>query len=448
MSSIVRVPSRVAAILALTLLAPVVAEALPSFAQQTGQPCAKCHVGGYGPQLKQYGRDFKLYGYVNGDGRNWLPPVTLIALSSFTHTDMDRKPPVAHFAPNDNVAGLDKAKVAYGGAIGGGVGAFTELTYDGVRRVLALDNMDIRRAFNPTIAGKDVVLGLDINDRPTVSDLWNSTPTFEFLPNTSSLGPLPQTSALLDMKLAQRAVGFGGYGMWDNLIYTEFSAYQPITNSFAHRLGQQIIPTSDVYDGLMPYWRLAVQHDFAENHYLSIGTFGMVAERFPTGKVSAGKDRVTDTAADFTYQYSGSERHYVSVHGSYIHESDDLSASHVLFKSATTDYLNTTRLDISYSYRDKLVPTLEYCHLQGSVDPNFYKAPNGRGDSVDYVAELAYTLWGTKDSPVGWANPRIAVRYVAYTKFNGTSFHASANNTLYVSVRVALAPFGAAIDHE
>ena len=44
--------------------------ALPSFAQQTGQPCAQCHVGAFGPQLKPYGRDFKLFGYVSSDGRN------------------------------------------------------------------------------------------------------------------------------------------------------------------------------------------------------------------------------------------------------------------------------------------------------------------------------------------------------------------------------------------
>jgi hypothetical protein len=36
--------------------------ALPSFAVQTGQPCAACHVGAFGPQLKPYGRDFKLHG--------------------------------------------------------------------------------------------------------------------------------------------------------------------------------------------------------------------------------------------------------------------------------------------------------------------------------------------------------------------------------------------------
>jgi hypothetical protein len=42
---------------ALLLVRPDSAHAVPSFAQQTGQPCAACHVGAFGPQLKQYGRD-------------------------------------------------------------------------------------------------------------------------------------------------------------------------------------------------------------------------------------------------------------------------------------------------------------------------------------------------------------------------------------------------------
>jgi hypothetical protein len=56
---------RAAACLALIfpgLLYASPARALPSFAQQTGQPCAACHVGAFGRQLKPYRREFKLYG--------------------------------------------------------------------------------------------------------------------------------------------------------------------------------------------------------------------------------------------------------------------------------------------------------------------------------------------------------------------------------------------------
>ena len=40
--------------------------ALPSFAQQTGQPCSTCHVGAFGPQLTPFDRSFKLGGYTSG----------------------------------------------------------------------------------------------------------------------------------------------------------------------------------------------------------------------------------------------------------------------------------------------------------------------------------------------------------------------------------------------
>ena len=34
------------------------AAAVPAFAVQTGEPCQGCHVGGFGPQLTPFGREF------------------------------------------------------------------------------------------------------------------------------------------------------------------------------------------------------------------------------------------------------------------------------------------------------------------------------------------------------------------------------------------------------
>src|SRR5450631_4921669 len=42
------------------------AQALPSFARQTGQPCGTCHTDF--PGLTPYGRRFKLLGYTTGGG--------------------------------------------------------------------------------------------------------------------------------------------------------------------------------------------------------------------------------------------------------------------------------------------------------------------------------------------------------------------------------------------
>src|SRR6202163_4318895 len=43
------------------------AQALPSFARQTGQPCGTCHTDF--PALTPYGRRFKLLGYTTGGGK-------------------------------------------------------------------------------------------------------------------------------------------------------------------------------------------------------------------------------------------------------------------------------------------------------------------------------------------------------------------------------------------
>ena len=101
-------------LLLLQMMRPQSANAVPAFAQQTGQPCAACHVGAFGPQLKEYGRQFKLNGYVAGDGKYHGLPVAISEQSSFTHTNADKSPPTPHFATNNNFA-LDQVSVYYAG---------------------------------------------------------------------------------------------------------------------------------------------------------------------------------------------------------------------------------------------------------------------------------------------------------------------------------------------
>ena len=139
------------------ILRPIATHALPSFAEQTGQPCAACHVGAFGPQLRPYGREFKLNGYVASDGKNHFPPIAAMALSSFTHTAQGQEGGASRwFADNDNFA-LDQASLYYAGAIDRHLGAFAQITYDGVARQLQIDNTDIRYARERDIFGIDCV---------------------------------------------------------------------------------------------------------------------------------------------------------------------------------------------------------------------------------------------------------------------------------------------------
>jgi hypothetical protein len=127
--------------------------AVPSFAEQTGQPCAACHVGAFGPQLKPFGRDFKLHGYTASDGGKHFPPIAASIYGSFTHTQADQPGGAARwFAPNDNAA-LDQASLYYAGAISKHWGGFIQVTYDGVARQVYWDNTDIRYSREKHIFG-------------------------------------------------------------------------------------------------------------------------------------------------------------------------------------------------------------------------------------------------------------------------------------------------------
>src|SRR5271170_8490279 len=73
--------------------------AVPSFARQTGMTCAACHT--VFPELTPFGREFKLNGYVLDNIKqvtgidtsggptlaiNSIPPISLMAQISYTHT--------------------------------------------------------------------------------------------------------------------------------------------------------------------------------------------------------------------------------------------------------------------------------------------------------------------------------------------------------------------------
>jgi hypothetical protein len=417
------------------------ASAVPAFAQQTGQPCSKCHVGAFGPQLKPYGRDFKLFGYVSGDGANKLPPIAVVAITSFTHTQAAQGEAPEHFARNDNFA-ADEVSLFYAGKLAAGAGAFIEVSYSGVDRTFTIDNIDIKRAFHFDIGDKDLVVGLDLNDRPTVQDLWNSTPAWGFPYNASGLAPTPAASALIDGTLDQRVLGLGAYAMWNSLIYAEVTAYNPVENRTLTRLGVASPAGTDVYDGVLPYWRVALQHDFGDD-YAEVGGYGISGARFPGGDRSAGTDRLTDTALDATYQHTGNPRRFLSAHATWIHEDERLDASRVLAGTRGSDHLDTMRADVSYSLDSTWTPSVQLFHTSGSNDPAFFDTGSGRPNSDGYVVELAYVPWGKPGSPVSWANARFTAQYVGYSKFDGARRGASENNTLYLSARFALAPFGA-----
>jgi hypothetical protein len=426
-------------------LSPREATALPSYAQQTGQPCAMCHVGAFGPQLKPFGRAFKLNGYVLSDGKDHSLPLAFLIAGSFTHTEANQPnpAPTALFGaagPNNNF-GIDQASLYVAGRIAPDIGSFIQVTYDGVVNQLHWDDSDIRYVQAGKLSGNDFVAGLTLNNHPTVQDLWNSTPAWAFPYDSADLLPVPPQSALIDNTLAQRVVGFGGYTMWNNWVYAEVDGYQPLGLDVLNALG--IVPIAGVttYDGVMPYWRVVVQHDVGDN-YFEVGTYGIAGHAIPgNDKAASTTDNLTDTAFDATYQWTGNEDHFVSAHATYIDEQLDLNASSVLVGSNLHDHLSTFRADLTYSYRDTIVPTIQYFSTWGSNDTAYWGTANGSPDSSGFKAELAYVPLGKIDSFTRLYNARIALQYTAYTRFNGTRKGASGNDALLILLQISGVPW-------
>ena len=416
------------------------AAALPSFSQQTGEPCSRCHVGAYGPQLKPYGQDFKLFGYVNGDTRNTAPPISAIIASSYTRTATDRAP-LPRYSANDNFA-VTGVRLAYAGKIAGGVGAFAEMTYDPVRNEYAVARIDVRRAFIGEVAGKDVVYGVDVNNRPGLDDLWNSTPAFAFNARTSQFAGAPANAPLIDGRLAGRVAGVGGFAMWDGQLFTAFQAYRQLDRNLLNRLGIPTPANADRYDGTILYGRIALQHEFSDAHYVAVGAYGLRAKRFPRNVQTAGTDTITDVGLDATYQYTGSKRHFLATHATWIHEDARLDAAHVVAGTARRNHMDVLRADAIYSFDNTWTPAVQLFRTTGSSDRRFFRTPNGSPNTDGYVLELAFTPWGKNDSPVRWANFRLNARYVGYPRFNGRTAGASDNNTLLLGATAAFAPFG------
>ncbi len=176
-------------------LFPYKAFAIPSFAAQTGQPCSACHVGAFGPQLKPYGRDFKLYGYVTSDrpkdnlADNWPERFSMMMKSSFNHINTDKNPaPAAGLGPNDNFT-LDQVALYYGGRITPEIGLFQEVSYDGVNHNFFWDALDVRHAWDGTLFGTDYVGGILVGNQLGETSIWNSTPPNAFPYNSSGVAP-------------------------------------------------------------------------------------------------------------------------------------------------------------------------------------------------------------------------------------------------------------------
>ena len=415
------------------------AHAVPSFARQTGMACAACHTTF--PELTEFGRSFKMNGYVltgmqqieSGPAAtatplkiNEIPPLSAMFMTSISQLSK----PLADTGTGQNTQNgtfefPQQLSLFFAGEISDHMGAFSQLTYEPDADHFSIDNTDIRYASHYKVGGADSIWGLTLNNNPTVEDVFQSTPAWGFPFVSSPVTPAPIAATLIDGTLAQDVAGLGGYTFIANHYYAGATLYRS-----AHLAGA--IPfdsTSDrTINGLAPYWRLAYHYDFGHND-MEFGYYGIKADLAPNG-TGGTPDKYTDNAIDGYFEhFMGSDS--IVFRGTYIHETADLDQT----EPGTSDTLKTLKLNAKYNFLGNKSAALGYVHTTGTTDTVLYApAPNtgslnGSPDTTSWIMQLNYQPW---------QNVQLGVQYAWYTKFNGNSDNydgngrkASDNNTLF-----------------
>lgn len=423
------------------------AYALPSFARQTGQSCAACHVSGNWPQLTPWGRFFKLSGYTAGkqlvgkEGLNYVPAGVFGQMGATWATQ-----------PNNS---LGQPVVTQNGSpeAYAFTGEFaTKLTdFLGVFYEYQIGNQfsgwkgsagpaDIRAVhfFHP--GGNELLVGIDSNNNPTVQDVWNSTPSWGYPFYGSPQAPGGPASPMI-ASLGEQSGSVGVYALLNREWYVEISVYRAATDFFRWMsAGTAFQAGGENYlDGYNPYWRAYWTKETGP-HSLMVGTFGMQSKVYPNSAAPSGPANVfTNYGFDSQYQYLG-ETHKVTLRGSYLYENQQWNASFPLGASSTLNgNLKSLNLNGSYGYGDRWTLNAAYFSNSGTNNAALYAvtAPSGAQltslpNTSGYVLEVDRLIT---------QNLQATLQYKGFLKFNGLANNidglgrnASANNTLWLTI--------------
>jgi len=421
-------------------------EALPSYARQTGLACSGCHYTP--PELNPAGRRFKLLGYVDradetkvvkvdgGKKRAALDLLASLPLSAMLETSFTSTKSPVPGTQNGSVELPQDISLFLSGAWTSHIGSFMQVTYNTQDNHFGIDNTDIRYANLTKLGGKEVVYGLNVNNNPTVEDLWNSTPAWGYSWVADDWAPTP-TAAPIIASLAQDVAGFGGYAMWNSHLYLDATLYrsQHVGNAQPNsgtNFGLNI-------RGLAPYWRVAYQQLTGKTQY-EVGAYGIHMRSSP-GAITGLEDDFTDWAVDTQIDRTLFRTDVLSFRGTYIRENSNLAATAALqAASPGSHHLNTVKANAEYHIGNKYSGTFGWFNTSGTTDPLLYPqggvtgSANGDPKGSGYIANFGY--WP-------WQNLQLSAQYTGYTRFNGgkTNYdaagrNASGNNTVYLVARI------------
>jgi hypothetical protein len=454
-----------------------------------------CHAGGQFPELTPYGRMFKLTGYTIGERTIPFAVMGVATYSKVANTDKDPDPQQT-FAKNGSPL-FAGGSLFIGGKITDNIGAFTQITYDNYsgqavgasgnndgrwQSHSSADNIDIRYADHFIGPNQDLIVGVSLNNNPSVSDVWNTADTWmQYVP-----APSPGSSRFVDANApypdpgAGQVAGVTAYMLWNKTIYGEIGLYRTANQAFSFMsAGTPDAATSHLQGSNNPYWRFAYTHEWGPNNIM-VGTSGMVAHVYDgssTPSDSNAYSRIKTFGIDSQYQYL-LDPHTVTAQVVYQRQVTNLSANAIAGLSQgytdangvvvpiavdangnpmampnTSNVTDIFRAKLSYVYQAKYGGSVSFFNKTGSTDSaaknTVWNDPAGVALPNDLTAATTGNQSGNPATrgmtfEAFWLpiqNVRIGAQYTAYNKFNGVSSNydglgrnASDNNTLFLYV--------------
>lgn len=406
------------------------ANAIPLFARQTNFECIQCHAGGNFPELTAFGRNFKLTGYALGTRQDLPVAAMVMAQTSRIANTNGSADPDADFSGNGALQ-IKEVSVFLGGKITDESGAFVQITHDGVEHHTSVDNVDIRYAKTLSVADAPLVLGVTLNNNPSVADPFNTAPAWShpyFEPGGAFQGFGPQP--LVYDGLGQVTAGLGLYADWNNRVYVELAGYRNANGILSPLRAGNVSgdPASggtgpNIVSGTSPYWRIAVHGDDGPHSWM-VGAHGLNASIYKDSFDTASPlTKVRDTTVDAQYQYFGGD-HYMVASGSVTRENQTYDAALVGAGAGVdnaSNTLNWRQLRLGYTYQSKYGVNVTAFASSGSADSQLYEANTSMTpDTSGMVWDFNYFIR---------RNIKLGLMYVNYSKFNGSSSNYDASGT-------------------
>ena len=422
------------------------AQALPSYARQTGQRCAACHVGGNWPQLTPWGRFFKLAGYTAGkefidrEGFEYVP-LGVLGQAGLTWAAQPNNSQGQPVVTQNGTPEFYGVTAELGTKLTNWAGVFAEYgvsnTFPGWKGASGPTDIRATHFFHP--GNHELLLGFDSNNDPGVQDVWNTVPSWQYPFYSSPQAPGAPASPMI-ASLAQETGSIGVYAVFDREFYVELSEYRVGKDFFRFMNAGTSYQTGAQYlKGWNPYWRAYWTKDKGP-HVWMLGAIGMHSEIYPDSASPSGPtNSFTDTGADSQYQYLGDTRK-LTLRASYMYEQQSWNGSYPLGNvSNPKGNLKTLNLSASFALRDAWTFTGGYFLSNGSNNAALYGVTDVNGNllsakpnTTGYELEIDRTLT---------QNIVAMVQYAGFTKFNGLATNIdglsrkpSDNNTLWISV--------------